>query len=103
MAGEKFDVCEGLPMATPMVMISSVDLISADLTTEESDGDGPFLDTGVGNRKVSSSVVISMGDPVAVSSLQFRRTGAAAFAVFGRGTLTSKAFVAICRDVRDGD
>jgi hypothetical protein len=103
MGGEKYDVCEGLPMARPMLMISSVDPISADLTPEENDGEGPFLDTGVGNRKVSSSVVISIGDPVAVSSLQFRLAGAAAFAVFGRGTLASKEFVAICREVREGD
>jgi hypothetical protein len=93
--GEKYDAWEGLPMATPMLRISSLDVISADLAPEESEGEGAFRGTGVGNRKVSSSVVISIGDPVAVSSLQFRRVGAASFAVFGRGMVESKEFVAI--------
>jgi hypothetical protein len=101
--GEKNEACEGLPMATPIPLTkrSSLDPISNDFTPEETDGADGLL-TGVGNRKVSSSVVMMIGDPVAVNSLQFRFVDVVSPAVFGRDTLLlPEEVVPVMTDVKD--
>jgi hypothetical protein len=101
--GEKNEACEGLPMATPIPLVkrSSLDPISNDLTPEETEGADGLL-TGVGNRKMSSSVVMMIGDPVAVNSLQFRFVAEDSPAVFGReALLVLEEVVPVMTDVKD--